>query len=717
MKSKKHPEVTMIDGKRELANYTFKAKYARYKPELGRRENWDEAVGRVEQMHLSHFTWLDDDTRQEVRWAFDQVRDKLVVPSMRSMQFGGPAVLAHNARIYNCAVRHIDSPRAFAEVMYLLLCGTGVGIGLHKGFTSRLPDLVNHTNKTGTVLAYVVEDNIEGWADSIEALINCYFKNNAWSGRKIVFDYSKIRAKGTELKTGGGKAPGHEPLKRTHQEIKYLLDYAIEVKKQRRLRGIDIYDILMHCADAVISGGVRRAATNTIFDYEDKEMMRAKELVTIEEFRVYDKFEKHNRVTGKTEDWYRVVLTYKGRQKEVQLNEFDREQLAKTKQVGWMYVEPQRGRSNNSCLLLRKEATFEQFIEIINISKMWGEPGFVFADDPRTMFNPCFEIGFIPVTDDGVCGVQFCNLTSMNGARIKDRETFHRAIKAATIIGTLQAGYTNFPYLSNTARELTEGEALLGVSITGVMDSPNFLLDKDNLLLGSNYAKEVNEEWASKLGIKPAARVTCIKPEGTTTLVLGADGSGANPAHAKPKFIRRVQANKIENVYRFFKDHNPHAAEESVWNPNGTDDVISFPVETPDYILTKDDLTALQHLEHIKTLQKFWVKPGSAEHNEKKVQHSVSCTVVVGDNEWDSVTKYLFKNRNFFSAVALIGKSGDKDYPQAPNEKMITEDDLEHFKALQENWQVVDYDALVEADDETELQGTIACGGGACEIL
>lgn len=707
----------MIDCRKELANYIFKAKYARYRDDLGRRETWHEAVTRVEQMHLENFSWLPEEDKAEIRWAFDQVRDKLAVPSMRSMQFGGPAVFAHNARVYNCAVRHIDSIRAFAEVMYLLMCGCGVGIGLHKGFTSRLPDLVNERDKTGTVLVYVVEDTLEGWADSIEALINCYFRNTAWSGRKIVFDYSKIRPQGAPLKTGGGKAPGHEPLKRAHQKIKELLDYIIEEKKQSRLKGINIYDILMHCADAVISGGVRRAATDTIFDYDDKEMMSAKQLIEVESFRIYDKFERKSKITGEMEDWFRVGLQYKKQHIEVELSEFERNQLAETKMVSWLHVEPQRARSNNSCLLLRKECTYEQFVEIIEKSKAWGEPGFVFADDPRTMFNPCFEIGFIPVTEDGVCGVQFCNLTSMNGTRIKDMETFKKAIKAATIIGTLQASYTHFPYLSNQARELTEQEALLGVSITGVMDSPEFLLDRDNLLLGSNFAKEINEKWAGKIGIKPAARVTCIKPEGTSTLVLEAFGSGANATHGGPHQLRRVQANKLENVYQFFKEHNAHATEESVWNPNGTDDVISFPITVPEGVLTKDDMTALQHLEHIKTLQKFWVKPGTSDHNEKNVRHSVSCTVVVDESEWESVTKYLFRNKNFFSAVALLSKLGDKTYPQAPNEKMTSEDDMELFRALLDDWKPVNYDELKEHDDKTALQQTVACAGGSCEIV
>ena len=206
------PKTTLANGLEEIANFTFTSKYARYSEKHKRRESWKEAITRVEEMHVEKYDFLSEEDKQEIKWAFDLVRDKRAVPSMRSMQFGGPAVSAHNARMFNCSCRHIDSIRAFAECFYLLLCGCGVDFGLTKKYLSRLPDLVDATSKTGIVLMYAVEDSIEGWADSLEAQLNSYFKNTAYSGRKIVFDYSKIRRKGAKLKTGGGKAPGYSGL-------------------------------------------------------------------------------------------------------------------------------------------------------------------------------------------------------------------------------------------------------------------------------------------------------------------------------------------------------------------------------------------------------------------------------------------------------------------------------------------------------------------------
>ena len=266
------------------------------------------------------------------------------------MQFG--AAIIKNERMFNCAATHIHSPRSFAEFMFLSLCGTGVGIGLRKKFINRLPNLVDASDKTGSVLVYTIEDNIEGWADSIEALINCYFRANPYSGRKIVFDYSKIRPKGVPLKTSGGLAPGYTSLKAAHSKIKHLLDHLIEGKRQRRLKSIDVYDILMHCADAVVSGGIRRSATIALFEPDDTDMMRAK-----------------------TGDWF---------------NE-----------------NPQRARSNNSVLLLRDELTHEHFREIIENARQFGEPGFVLVDDEDALTNPCAEVGLIPVTSDGVGSFNF----------------------------------------------------------------------------------------------------------------------------------------------------------------------------------------------------------------------------------------------------------------------------------------------------------------------
>ena len=696
----------------EISNFIFTNKYARHNPLAERRETWEECVDRVATMHLAKFRRkLPKEDLDKIRWAFEQVKNRTVVPSMRSMQFGGKAIVAHNARVYNCAVRHIDSIRSFAEVFYLLLCGCGVGIGVMPHFINRLPALVGARDKTGAVLTYVVEDSIEGWADSIEALLNCYFRNTAYTGRKIVFDYSKIRPEGAELKTSGGKAPGYRGLKNCHRKIKALLDHVIEDLEQTHVKPINAYDILMHVSDAVLSGGIRRSATCVVFDIDDQEMMDAKTYFKVSKYTKFSLDEDTQVYHGK------VTVNKKVYEIEIKATDFEWEhkQLVEHNRVSWHHIEPQRGRSNNSVLLLRDKVTLEQFTAIVERTKQFGEPGFVFGNHPWQMFNPCFEIGFIPVTDDGVCGVQFCNLSSINGAQVRSREDYLRAVEAATIIGTLQASYTDeLHYLNHAAKQLTEKEALLGVSITGVMDNPEVLLDAANQKEAAAHAVAVNVEWAKKIGINPAARVTCIKPEGTSSLVLRS-ASGIHPHHAR-RYFRRVQCNKIDPVYKFFKAANPHMCETGVWSANKTDDVITFPLTVSDTAMVKADLTALKHLEIVKDTQQNWVLNGTGDSNDKPVNHNVSCTIIVKDDEWSDVIKYLYDNRAYFSAVSLLPFIGDKLFKQAPLEAVTTPADEELWTKLVEGYKPVDYRKLKEDEDTTKVQESAACAGGKCEL-
>lgn len=644
----------------EMADFVFTAKYAKYDEKKKRRETWDETVSRVEKMHLKHYFFLSALDKEEIKKAFNFVREKRVIPSMRSMQFGGKAVEQHNCRIFNCGVRHIDSIRSFAESFYALLCGTGVGFGLSNFFLNRLPDLVNARSKTGTILAYTVEDSIEGWSDSVEALLNCYFKNTPYSGRKIVFDYSKIRAKGAKLKTGGGKAPGYKGLKNCHLKIKKFLDEIIEGEKQARLKTINAYDILMHCADAVLSGGVRRSACAVIFDENDEEMMNAK-----------------------TGDWFKE--------------------------------NPQRARSNNSALVMRNETSLEKFKELIDKTKQFGEPGFVFVKNKHQLLNPCFEINFLPITEDGRTGFQFCNLSSINGAKTTSFEEFKENSWAASLIGTLQAGFTSFSYLGHASEELTKNEALLGVSITGMMDNPHILLNPEYQRSASKVAVDTNKIWAEKLKIKQSARVCCIKPEGTSSIVLGS-ASGIHPHHDR-KYFRRIQMNKDDNVYSFLKMHNSHATEESVWSANKTDDVVTFPIEISPSAMIKKNLTAIKHLELIKSTQENWVEQGTTEANTKPFHHSVSCTVLVKKDEWNEVTKYLFENQEYFTAVSLLPDDGDTIYKQSPMQSLKTKEDIELFDKLKSEWTHVDYSKLEETDDSTMHIAEASCVGGACELV
>jgi ribonucleoside-triphosphate reductase (thioredoxin) len=704
-----------VDYLEEISKFVFTSKYSKYREDLNRRETWEESVDRLTLMHLKHYNYLSEKDKEKVIWAFDLVKQKRVAPSMRSLQFGGKAIETKNEKIYNCAVRHIDSLRSFAEIEFLLLNGCGVGIGLSKKYLNRLPDLVNENDKTGTVVHYVVEDTIEGWSDSIEALLMCFFKNTPYTGRKIVFDYSRIRKRGEPLKTTGGKAPGYKGLKNAHSKIKELLDHAIEYHKLSRMRSIDAYDIVMHSSDAVLSGGVRRSAVIAIFDKDDADMLASKTYHTVDKVYAFSE-EGEEEVAGFKNKIYEGRVLYQGKKYDIKIKgDWDMDQLKNQKTLGWWHINPQRARSNNSVLLIRDQITKDEFKAIVERTKQFGEPGFIFTNNSDSLLNPCCEINFIPVTDDGVCGVQFCNLTTINGRLTDTVEKFREHAEASAIIGTLQAGYTNFKYLSSAAKQLTQEEALLGCSITGFFDNPKILLDPKNQKEMAELSKKVNLEWSKKININPAARVTAVKPEGTASLVLGT-GSGIHPHHSK-KYFRRVQCNKIDNVYKFFKKQNPHMCSESVWSANKTDDVITFPINIDSDIIVKKDLTAIKHLEHIKSTQKNWVITGTSEFNKKDVTHNVSCTVVVGKDEWEDVINYLYENKEYFSAVSLLGASGDKDYQQAPMESVTTENDEKIFKDLVDNMKIIDYTTLKEEEDKTTFQGEIACAGGNCEIV
>lgn len=335
-----------------------------------------------------------------------------------------------------------------------------------------------------------------------------------------------------------------------------------------------------------------------------------------------------------------------------------------------------------------------------------------FADD--LLVHNCFEVSFVPKTKDGRFGVQFCNLTEINGAKVKSIEDWKQATEAATLIGTLQAGYTDFPYLGKASKELTEEEALLGVSVTGWFDNPEILLNEQNQYMMSKLTGKINQLWAKKIGINPSARITVVKPSGTAAIFLGTS-SGIHPHHDH-RYFRRIQMNKMDNVYQFFKMFNEYATEESVWSATKSDDVVTFPISVDSKAITKDQLSAIQHLNYIRQVQENWVRPGTTEFNTKKVTHNVSCTVEVDEHEWNEVITYLFENKQYFAAVALLPKSGDKNYKQAPLQR-VYEADEEKWNQLISGWSKVDYTKLLESDDTTTLTETVACAGGACSVV
>jgi ribonucleoside-triphosphate reductase len=595
----------------ELQNYTFVSKYARWLPDKKRRETWKESVDRVKGMMIKQYPQVGE----EIEWAYDMMHKKRVLGSQRALQFGGSPIFKHNARIYNCIASYIDRLGFFQECMYLLLCGCGTGFSVQKHHIDKLPKLVH--KKEGTK-RFIIPDTIEGWSDAVGVLVTSYFEKcdlfPEYEGKAVVFDYSQIRPAGAYLSSSSGKAPGPEPLKKALTNIKKVLDKSLKnaLFSTRKLKPIDAYDVVMHSADAVISGGVRRSATICLFSPDDEEMALAK--------------------TG-----------------------------------NWFHDNPQRGRSNNSALLLRDKTTPEQFASLMRSVKEFGEPGFVWSDSTELIVNPCVEIGLYPVDEEtGKTGWQACNLSTVNCAKVKTKEEFLESCMAAAIVGTLQAGFTKMPYLGKITERILKRESLLGVSMTGIMERHELCLDPSVQKEGARIVKKTNKDFAAKIGINPAARTTCVKPEGTASCILGTS-SGIHPHHAK-RYIRRVQANKMEDIYQHFKKTNPRACEESVWSANDSDDVVSFCIEVPDGAKLKNKVSAIDLLNCVKLTQQNWVMTGRTDALCVKdfLQHNVSNTINVRPEEWEDVQKFIYRNRRYFCGVSLLPVSGDKDYPQAP---------------------------------------------------
>lgn len=643
---------------KSLQEYIRYSRYAKYIDSEKRKESWNEQVDRVFNTHNTKYQEnLKDNSELQKYFQFAEntYRRQLVLGSQRILQFAGDLngggkdpILSHEARVFNCSVTPLDRDKVFSEIFYMLLCGCGVGFSVRIPNVQKLPDL-HHLGKT--VKEFSVEDSIEGWADALGVLMASYFRvsdNDQFKefyGCRIEFNFSKVRLKGSYI-NGGFKAPGPDGLQTSLIDIKNLIESRLSSKAFKtdafrgKLSSINSYDIVMHTSDAVLSGGVRRSAAICIFDKEDDDMLNAK--------------------TG-----------------------------------NWFLENPQRSRSNNSVLLLRGKTSKVEFDEILEKVKQSGEPGFIWTDNLDTLYNPCVEVGFHPYiykdTETGkelklsefnpenvhhkrLSGWSSCNLTEINGKAATTRELFLEACKASAIIGTIQAGYTNFKYLAQTSKEIVEKEALLGCSITGFMDNPTICLDKEILKEGARLIKDTNKEVARLLGINQAARTTCVKPAGSTSALLGTS-SGIHGHHSK-RYIRHVQVNKEEAAGQYYKEINPASVEESVWSANKTDNVISFLIESSKDAILKDELLNSKQLEYVKLVQQYWVEEGTNVElcTDKTVRHNVSNTINV--TNWDEVGDYIYNNQSYLAGVSFISHSGDKDYAQAPNTSVLTSKEI-----------------------------------------
>ena len=607
------------DTRAFLSETKFYDGYSRFKDESNTYETWEEAVDRVLSMHEENYSEHTNKLEKYIEEARTAYKEQRVLGAQRALQFGGEQLKKHQMRMYNCTSSYADRPAFFGEFFYILLCGAGAGFSVQEHHVAKLPQI---SQRTKQAKGYIVEDSIEGWASALDVLMSSYFvgggKHEDYEGRRVFFDLSQIRPKGAKI-SGGFKAPGPEGLRRALDKIEYMLQgLVMDTKESVNLRPINVYDICMHAADAVLSGGVRRSATICLFSPEDDQMMNAK--------------------TG-----------------------------------NWFMDNPQRGRSNNSAVIVRDEATPEMFAKIMDSVKSFGEPGFYFTTSKEHTTNPCVEIGMFPQYK-GESGWQGCNLTEINGGKCTTEEDFYQACRAAAILGTLQAGYTDFKFISETSKKIFDREALLGVSITGWMNNPDILFDEKVLKKGASIVKKVNKEVASIIGINAAARTTCVKPSGNASVLLQT-ASGIHAEHS-PMYIRNVQMNKESEITQAISRTNPFMVEDSVWSAGGTDVVVSFPIVPKTGSLFKDNLYGVKHLELVKKAQKAWVVAGTNEDlcADKGLHHNVSNTIIVDD--WDEVEKYVYKNRYSFSGISFLAPTGDKDYNQAPNTQVISADEM-----------------------------------------
>ena len=610
-----------------LSDITVFMKYAKYLPDENRRETWEELVTRNINMHIKKYPEL----REEIENAYQFVYDKKVLPSMRSLQFGGKPIEISPNRVYNCAYLPINDLRSFSETMFLLLGGTGVGYSVQKHHVDELPEIRKPNNSR--TRRFVIADSIEGWADAVKALMKTYFHGSS----KLRFDYSDIRPKGARLVTSGGKAPGPQPLKECLVKIEGILS---EKENGTKLSTLEVHDIVCYIADAVLAGGIRRAALISLFSADDDDMIACK--------------------SG-----------------------------------AWWEENPQRGRANNSAVLMRHKISKDFFMDLwkrVELSGA-GEPGIYFSNDKDWGTNPCCEIALRPF--------QFCNLCEVNASDIKSQEDYEARVRAAEFIGTLQASYTDFHYLRPIWQRTTEKDALIGVSMTGIGSGAVLNYDMKS---AAKIVKEENERVANLLGINKSARCTTVKPAGTTSLTLGT-ASGIHAWH-NDYYIRRIRVGKNESIYSYLKENHPELIEDEYFSPHTTA-VISIPQRAPKDAILRTE-SPFQLLERVKRVATEWIKPG---HRTGNNTHNVSATISLREHEWDSAGAWMWENRQYYNGLSVLPFS-DHTYKQAPFEDCT----LEEYERLFESLTSIDLTQVIELDDNTDLSGELACAGGACEI-
>lgn len=663
-------------GLETLSNLTIFSKYARYIPGFKRRETWDEIVDRyVHMMHIKYPHLTD-----EIITNSQYILDKKVLPSMRALQFAGEAAEVNNARMYNCAYMPIDSYYAFSETMFLLLSGCGVGYSVQKQHIAKLPAIKIPTKTR----RFLVGDDIMGWADAVKALMKAYFM-----GKPLpIFDFRAIRPKGTPLITSGGKAPGPEPLKLCLVHIQAILD---RKKDGEYLTPLECHDIQCHIANAVLAGGIRRAAMISLFSLDDEEMLTCK----------YGE---------------------------------------------WWETNEQRGRANNSAIILRGSITEEEFKTLWHKIKLSGsgEPGIYWTNDLEWGTNPCCEVA--------LRAFQFCNLCEVNVDNVEDQNDLNKRVSIASFFGTLQAGFTDFHYLRPIWRKTTEEDALIGVGMTGIA-SGNVL--KLNLEEAADIVTLVNLGLSDRIGINRAARETLVKPAGTTSCVLEAS-SGIHAWHDK-WFLRTIRFGKGEDIASYLIVNHPELVEDDELRPHDTI-CVRIPIKAPEGSILRHE-TAIDLLERVRKFSKEWIKPG---HITGINTHNVSATISINKNnwyhwhpdsdqwctkdedgdlewnegyvfyekglngikphydenpygalgdEWEAVGWWMWEFKENYNGLAILPYD-DHSYVQPPFETITKEEYEKRVKDLHS----IDLTQVIELDPTVDFGQVAACAGGACSV-
>ena len=623
------------------------SRYSRWIESEKRRETWNETVARYFDFFENHLKEsqeysLSKQLRNELE---DAVLNLEIMPSMRSLMTAGEALSRDNVAGYNCSYIAVNRVRAFDEILYVLMCGTGVGFSVERQYVEKLPTIAEHFSTTETEI--VVEDSKAGWAKSYKELISLLI-----AGQIPKWNLKKIRPAGARLKTFGGRASGPAPL---HDLFKFTSD-TFKRAAGRKLTSIECHDLVCKVAEVVVVGGVRRSALISLSNLTDEKMRDAK--------------------------------------------------------VGqWWEANPQRALANNSVAYKEKPdigVFMEEWVSLYKSKS--GERG-IFNRDAckRTVAklgdrrDPDYEFGVNPCSEIILRDREFCNLTEVIVRATDTPETLERKVKLATILGTWQASLTHFPYLSSEFKKNCQEEALLGVSLTGILDNEMLRANNKNteevLTKLRKISIDVNKDWAKKIGINPAAAITCVKPSGTVSQLTDS-ASGIHPRHSQ-YYVRTVRADRKDPLCQMMMDMKfPH--EPCVMKPDTTM-VFSFPVRSPGSI-TRNDITAIEHLEIWLTFQRHWC------------EHKPSITITVKENEWMEVGAWVYRHFDEISGISFLPHS-DHSYRQAPYQECSLEDcsALEQVLPNSVEWSktLVSY----EKEDSTAGTQTFACSGDKCEIV